>query len=375
MKKKVCFFINSGWYFELHWLDRAKLFLDDGYDVHVIANFKSHEIDALNQQGFKCHQSNMNERSLNVFSSFKDFFQIFNMLRHIKPNVLHAITIKPIIIGGIYSRLKNTAFVASFVGLGRVFMNQTLFFKVLNFLVKKTYGFIFRNPHSRLTFEHQNDLLLLKSLIRVADNQCSVIDGVGIKLNEYKYCPERCWSRPIVLFAGRMLHSKGLDVLVEINREFSQTGKAFILNVAGIQIEDDPDAITQQKISEWSNAGLINWLGRRSDIPKLIEECNVVALPSTYFEGVPRIIIEGAAVGRACIVYDSGGCNSIVEDGISGYVIKRGDKDEFKRKLQYLFLNSELRSNMGSEGRKIVEDRFSLESVYNKTKLLYLEII
>ncbi|NIG17880.1 MULTISPECIES: glycosyltransferase family 4 protein [Pantoea] len=375
MKKRICFFINSGWYFQLHWLDRAKLFLNDGYEVHVIAHFSENERITLNTQGFICHESGMNERSLNFVSASKDFINIIKLLTALNPDILHAITIKPIIIGGIYARFLKKPFVSSFVGLGRVFMNQTITFKLLNIFVRKTYSFIFKNPKSRLTFEHEKDLRLLIDLIQVPCKQCSVIDGVGINLTEYQYRPEVENTPPVVLFAARMLKSKGLEVLVNINKELKLQGESFILNVAGIEIEGDSDAITKEKILEWHRCGLINWLGKRSDIPKLIEECNIVALPSTYFEGVPRIIIEGAATGRACLVYDSGGCNSIINDGVNGYVVRPGDKDEFKEKLLSLFSNPLLRIKMGLQGRRIVEERFSLESVYEKTKSLYLEII
>ncbi|MBK0092097.1 glycosyltransferase family 4 protein [Erwinia sp. S59] len=375
MKKRICFFINSGWYFQLHWSDRAKLFLNDGYEVHVIAHFSNDEIHTLSSQGFVCYESGMNERSLNFLSALKDFVNIIKLLNSINPEIIHAITIKPIIIGGIYARFLKKPFVSSFVGLGRVFMNRTITFKLLNYIVRKIYSFIFKNTKSRLTFEHQRDLMLLLKLVRVPKNQCSVIDGVGINLAEYPYRAELENTPAVVLFAARMLKSKGLEVLVNINKELKLKGQSFILNVAGIEIEGDTDSIENDKVLEWHRDGLINWLGKRNDIPKLIEECNIVALPSTYFEGVPRIIIEGAATGRACIVYDSGGCNSIINDGINGYVVSRGDKDEFKAKLLSLFSNPLLRIKMGLQGRRIVEERFSLESVYEKTKLLYLEII
>lgn len=375
MKKKICFFINSGWYFELHWLERAKLFQNDGYEVHIIAHFSNVEISNLSAQGFICHNSRMNERTLNLLSVIKDSILSFKILNIIKPDILHSITIKPILIGGLYARFTQTAFISSFVGLGRVFMNQNLTYKLLNYGVRKLYEFIFKNEKSRLTFEHVNDLIFLTKLIKVSDKQCMVIDGVGVNLRDFKYQKEIDNEPLVVLFAARMLKSKGLEVLVNINRELKAQGKSFVLNVAGIEIEDDTDAIAKEDIMKWHNDGLINWLGKRNDIPKLIGECNIVALPSVYFEGIPRIIIESSAIGRACIVYDSGGCSSIINDGVNGYVASRGDKDEFKAKLLSLLANPEVRLQMGLRGRKIVEERFSLETVYEKTKTLYLNVI
>lgn len=376
MKKKICFFINSGWYFKLHWFDRAKLFLNDGFDVYVIGHFTKEEKTFLTRAGMNCYESGMHERSLNVFSSLKDMLNIFLILRKIRPDILHSITIKPILIGGIFSRLSAKPFVASFVGLGRVFMKQDPLYKTLNFLVRKLYSFIFGNAKSRLIFEHVHDMNLLKSLTNVSKHQCFVIEGVGVDLiNNYNYIPEKNNTPPVILFASRLLKSKGLEVLVNIKKELLSENFDFTLNVAGIEVKDDRDAIPIEQINKWHNLGLINWLGKRDDVPELIAESNIVALPSTYFEGIPRIIIEGAAIGRACIVYDSGGCSSIIKDSVNGFVIKKNDTKRFKEKIRVLLSNSDLRYEMGVNGRKIVEERFSLQSVFDKTKLIYLNIL
>jgi len=374
MKKKICFFINSGWYFELHWLDRAKLFLDD-YEIHVLAHFTQSEKLKLESMGFTCHETCMSERTLNPFLAILDFYRIIKILKKIKPSLIHAVTIKPIMIAGVYSRVLKIPFIASFVGLGRVFMNSSALYKVLNFIVCCSYAFIFKNKKSKLTFEHNQDLEILSSKITVMPDQCVVIDGVGVDLNEYSFSIENFNNPPIVLFAGRLLKSKGLEVLVDINKELTLKGYGFILNVAGIQISDDRDAISNDLILKWHDSGLINWLGQRNDIPSLIDECNIIALPSIYFEGVPRFLIEGAAKGRACIAFDSGGCSSIIKNEVNGYLVDKGNKDEFKTKLIALLSCRKLRNVMGNEGRKIVEQRFSLQQVYIKTKNLYREII
>ena len=373
--KKICFFINSGWYFELHWLERAKCLLEEGFQVHIISHFNESEIERFSRSGLYCHNTNMRERSLNPFAAAVDYIKITRLLRNINPSLIHAITIKPILIAGFYARLKKIPFVASFVGLGRVFMYETPLFKMLSYLVCKCYDFIFKNIKSRLIFEHAQDLQRLTNLVDINKSQCSVIDGVGINIDSYFYCKEEVAGKPIVLFAGRMLRSKGLEVLVDINKNMQSKGKGFRLNVAGIEVPDDPDSIPHSVILDWHNAGFINWLGKRDDVGQLIQASHIIALPSVYFEGVPRILIEGASKGRACIAFDSGGCSSIIADGINGFLIPCGDKSAFEKKLLILLTNSQLRHEMGIAGRRIVEERFSSEMVLKKTTVLYSEIL
>ncbi|VFS24088.1 galactosyl transferase [Salmonella enterica subsp. enterica serovar Typhimurium] len=97
----------------------------------------------------------------------------------------------------------------------------------------------------------------------------------------------------------------------------------FVLNVAGILAEDDKDAIPLELIHHWHNEGLINWLGRSSNVYELIQKSNIVALPSIYPEGVPRLLLEASSVGRACIAYDTGGCDSLIIHNYNGLIVKK----------------------------------------------------
>ncbi|EGI6474468.1 glycosyltransferase family 4 protein, partial [Salmonella enterica subsp. enterica serovar Fluntern] len=101
------------------------------------------------------------------------------------------------------------------------------------------------------------------------------------------------------------LWSKGLGDLIEAKKILRQKNIHFVLNVAGILAEDDKDAIPLELIHHWHHEGLINWLGRSSNVYELIQKSNIVALPSIYPEGVPRLLLEASSVGRACIAYDT----------------------------------------------------------------------
>lgn len=81
-------------------------------------------------------------------------------------------------------------------------------------------------------------------------------------------------------------------------------------------------------IQQWHKEGLINWLGHSSNVCDLIEESNIVALPSIYSEGVPRILLEASSVGRACIAYDVGGCDSLIINNDNGIIVKSNSPQE-----------------------------------------------
>ena len=145
----------------------------------------------------------------------------------------------------------------------------------------------------------------------------------------------------------------------------------FTLNVAGILVENDKDAIPLATIQKWQSEGVINWLGHCSNVFDLIEESNIVALPSVYAEGVPRILLEASSVGRACIAYDVGGCDSLIINNDNGLIVKSKSVEELAEKLGFLLDNPETRVAMGINGRKRIQDKFSSVMIINKTLKTY----
>ncbi|ECJ2476670.1 glycosyltransferase family 4 protein, partial [Salmonella enterica subsp. diarizonae] len=134
----------------------------------------------------------------------------------------------------------------------------------------------------------------------------------------------------------RMLWSKGLGDLIEAKKILRQKNIHFILNVAGILAEGDKDAIPLELIHHWHNEGLINWLGRSSNVYELIQKSNIVALP-----------LEASSVGRACIAYDTGGCDSLIIHNYNGLIVKSNSAQELAVELEYLLKNPQIRLEMG----------------------------
>lgn len=370
--KKICYFINSDWYFDLHWLERACAAQKHGYQIHIMTRFEGDTFrNKFRELGFICHPIQLKERSLNFFGFLYALFIISFKLIKINPSIIHSITIKPIVIGGIVSRLLKKPFVANIVGLGRVFDCQGITYNLIKKIVIIFYNFIFNNLKSKIIFEHEQDREALARYIDFKPNQTKIIDGAGVDTSLFTYQEENKLVKPIVFFAGRMLKNKGLNTLIEIKKELKEKNIHFDLVVAGIEVPDDPQAIPSSQLTAWHEQGDIVWLGTRRDIAQLITKSSIVALPTIYPEGVPRILIEACAIGRPCIAYNSGGCNSIINDGITGYLINKNDRDEFREKLLKLIDQPELRKHMGINGRNLVVERFSSEKIIDRTLSTY----
>lgn len=370
MKKKLCYFVNSAWYFELHWLERAQAAYDAGYQVYIIANFSDAGIKTrLTEKGFFCIDSKIDEKSINPLLFLKDYIKTKKTLNAINPDILHSITIKPGVLSCLWCKEKATRLVYSFTGLGRVFDNQSLFYKMLKHIIISLYKYLFKKINYVLIFEHEKDQAKIISLLNISTSHTLVIDGAGVDINHFSYQDVTNKETPIVFFAARMLWSKGLQHLIKAKEILALRGVNFNINVAGILIDNDNDAIDIEQIEKWHSSGSINWLGSRSDIRELIAQSDLIALPSSYPEGIPRILLEAGAVGRPCVVYNNHGCNSLITDGYNGFVTD--SIDGLADKIQYLITHEEDRIAFGKAARKAVELRYSSAIVIKKTLDVY----
>lgn len=370
--KKICYFINSDWYFELHWLERAIAARNAGYEIHILTHFYDDKIKYKFQAlGFVCHNVEIQAQSFSLFVFAKAFYNSIKIIKNIQPDLIHCITIKPCLIGGFLCKTFDLPVIVSFVGLGRIFSTNTVFIQFLRKLTINAYKYIASNKKCIFMFEHLKDKIKLSSLLGIPDDRTVVIDGAGINTDIYKYCVEPKYDIPVVLFASRMLWSKGLRDLIEVKKILNLKGIDFRLNVAGILVENDKDAIPIKVIEKWHKEEVINWLGQCNNIFDLICDSNIVALPSVYPEGVPRILLEACSVGRVCIAYDTGGCDSLIRNDDNGLIIGSNTVTEMAEKMEYLLANPELRSKMGMRGRQRVLEKFSSNLIIDKTLCVY----
>jgi len=366
---RILYFVNTAWYFELHWKDRVCKLINDGHDVHLITSFENDVIkNKLERLGIKCWHIDIDRFSINPIKNIKVLISFAKNISIINPDLIHTITIKPNIIGGVISRLKSIPQIMSIVGLGRVFLHDGL----LKSVIKKLYWLVvYKNNKLRIIFEHVSDKVAMENIVTVDSSRLYVIDGAGIDTTKYSYFPEKKTGTINVLFASRLLKSKGLELLIQSIKLLKSEGVNVTLKVAGIVDENDPDRITLKQIKNWQEQGLIEWLGTRDDVDNLLRECNIMVLPTVYAEGIPRIILEACAIGRACIVGNMPGCRSIIKDKINGIVLAEHTIDNLILSLKYLIDNEDKRYDFGLKSAEIIKEKYSKETVIKKTVEVY----
>ena len=126
-------------------------------------------------------------------------------------------------------------------------------------------------------------------------------------------------------------------------------------------------------MKRWESEGVVTYLGWRDDMPAVISGSTIVCLPS-YREGLPKALLEAAAMARPIVATDVPGCREIVIHGENGLLVPARDSLALADALLRLIESPELCRKFGAAGRKMVEDAFSIEHVISATLGVYGEL-
>jgi glycosyltransferase involved in cell wall biosynthesis len=132
--------------------------------------------------------------------------------------------------------------------------------------------------------------------------------------------------------------------------------------------------VSQLQLDEWVAKKVVEYWGYRTDMPDVIARSNLVVLPS-YREGMPKVLLEAAAAGRAVVTTDVPGCRDSIQPGVTGLIVPVCDADSLARAIEQLLLNPERRKAMGLAGRELAEREFDVNSVVDKHLAIYREIL
>lgn len=362
--------VNDPAYFLSHRLPIAIKARDEGRDVHVasLAGAAAEEIRSL---GFIYHELPIKRNGVNPLSEFLSIIFLWRLLCSIRPDVLHLVTLKPVLYGSIAARFAPVkGVVAAVAGLGSVFIAKDLKSKILQYLIrvllrvglgKRNLKAIFQNPDDRDSLIKMKVLSLDKTVL---------IRGSGVKVSEYSVTPEPFNTPVVVTFAARLLRDKGVNEYVEAARSLKARGCKAIFQLVGDLDPANKTSITPEELNVLRTGDDVVVMGYREDIAKVFAASNLVVLPS-YREGLPKILIEAAACGRAVVTTNVPGCRDAITPNVTGLLVPVRDAVALAAAMETLINDSELRQRMGKAGRELAENAFTIEKVVEQHMAVY----
>jgi glycosyltransferase involved in cell wall biosynthesis len=368
--------VNVDWYFLLHWVDRALAARDAGFDVRIATNISSTENEKkLVRYGFDVFHVPFVRSTMNPFRDLYGVWRLWVALRKMRPALAHCITIKPVIYGGFLSRWMGVPCVASIVGLGVAFPANSMTARTARWILSRAVAAALKSSSTRVMFENSHDRDVLAKRSGVAVERAIIVPGAGVDLERFKYSSEMTDGTFRILFASRLLKSKGLEMLVTATGCLRAAGIDAVLHVAGIEDADSKDPIPLSIIEAWDVEGKLVWHGNVENVERLIASSSVVCLPTTYGEGIPRILIEAAACGRPVVSTLVPGCKEFVVANIDGLLVPPEDIVALTAALKELAVDSGKRVRMGIAGRKKVEFQYSNAVVVERTLRCYRDLL
>jgi len=371
--KKIAFIVNVDWFFVSHRLPIALKAIEDGYEVHLLCAVTDRQ-EYLEGLGIIVHSFDFSRSGKNIFNELGSIYKLYQQIKKIKPDLVHLVTIKPVIYGGVVSRLaKVPAVVSAISGLGFLFVkSRGIKTVLLRSMVLFLYRLAMNHNNQRVIFQNPTDRQALVDAGGVQESKTRMIRGSGVALNKYPMLPEP-EGLPVIIMASRLLKDKGVCEFVEAARIVNSRGLKAHFKLVGEPDEGNPENVSRALVQFWQDEGIVSCLGYRSDIAPLFSQAHIVVLPS-YREGFPKVLIEAAACGRAVITTDVPGCRDAIEVNITGLLVPARDAVSLAAAMLTLIDDVTLRKKMGLAGRGLAEREFSIDKVVAAHFAIYHEL-
>ena len=368
--RRLMFVVNNPAFFMSHRVPVALAAQRAGYDVHV-ATMDGPAVADIQALGMTHHAIPMTRSGKHPLQELGTLLALVRLFRRVRPDVVHLVTIKPVLYGGIAARLARVrGMVAAISGLGFVFLSNSLKMRLVRSVVARLYRIALGHPNSRVIFQNANDRDLLKSLGAVRDAQVVMIRGAGVDLDAYRALPEPPAPPVVVTMVARLLRDKGVQEFVQAAGLLRQRGLPVTMQLVGGVDSGNPASATQSEVDAWQRDGAVQALGERSDVAALYAASHIAVLPS-YREGLPKSLIEAAACARAVVTTDVPGCRDAIEAGETGLLVPVRDAQALADAIARLAEDPALRQAMGLAGRALAEREFNIERVASIHVALY----
>jgi glycosyltransferase involved in cell wall biosynthesis len=375
-KKKLLFVVTEDWYFCSHRLSLAQAALNSGYEVFVATRITDEKyVPIIKAAGIGLLPlMKMTRGGKNPFIELQVIHELMKIFKSLQPDIIHHVAIKGVLYGSIAAKLtKMKATVNALAGLGHIFVSKQFLARLFRLIIISIFKFSFNGINVKFIFQNPDDLNLFIALKLAKSEDCYLIRGSGVNVKQFIPKNNRRKTTTFIL-ASRMLWYKGVGELVEATRILKNKGLPLHVLLAGEPDLQNPKTISKEQLTSWHEEGVVEWIGFSSNMAALFSECDVAVLPSYYGEGVPKVLIEAAAMELPIITTEMPGCVEIARHEENGLLVPPKDVNALANAMERLIKDKSLREQLGSQGRKIVIEEFEESIVHEATLSIYRNI-
>lgn len=359
---RIAIVSNTAWYLSNFRLNLMRALNDAGHSVVAIAPLDEYA-DSIRESGIRFLSVPISGEGVNPFVELRSVYCLWRIFRQEKIDIVLSYTPKGNLYSALASIVAGLKFVPNVSGLGRAFIKKSAVTRVVQVLYRIT----FRRAQ-RIFFQNNDDLNIFVNLGLVQADKTERLPGSGVDLS--RFSPPSSVERPVgafvFLLVARMLWDKGVGEYVTAARIVRETHPYARFQLLGFLDVANPSAISRDQVDAWVDEGIVEYLGHTNDVRPFFAGADCVVLPS-YREGVPRTLLEAAAMARPIVTTNAPGCKDTVLDGETGWLCEPANADDLASKLLKVLALSPLdRAEMGARGRSFVEASFDEKIVIDK---------
>lgn len=296
---------------------------------------------------------------------------IRSLVNQLDPEICHFTSLRSVLWGLMATRhLRSMPKVSSITGLGFLFIDNSLSSRIQRSLVGRLIQLSSRSQTSVFVFQNDEDRALFEIRRWSRHSHSMIIPGSGVDVDMFPFSPLP-EGPPSVLFPARYLTHKGILEFIEAASIIRSRRPAVQFRMAGGADPNNPASVDENIVRDAVNEGLVVDLGYQQNMIRAMREATIVCLPS-YREGLPKVLIEGAATGRPLVATDVTGCRDVVRDGRNGFLAEvasgKSLADAIERTLDGPMLE------MAQESRRIAESEYSARAISKQFENLYVSL-
>jgi len=379
MKKKILFIVNHAAFFVSHRLILAEEIIKKGWDFKLAIGKpasetmeKVAELKLKNKKIKYVRTLFSSNFSINFLSEIISLFQLAFTIIKFKPDIVHIVSPKAILIGGLACRMLNKKkIVIAISGLGSLeTYNTSLLTNILNkfyFIVLKN---IIYNKFTKIIVQNSDDKIKIKKVLNIVNKKnILIIPGSGVKKNKKNKSNVRK-NNKLILMASRILIDKGIIEYFQAAKYLKKKFKEWTFLLIGPIDYKSHASLDKKQFKKLLNEKNVKWLGYKQNIEKYIIKSSIICLPS-YREGMSKFLIEGVMHNKPIITTNVPGCKDLVINGKTGFLSKPKDAFSIAKNLEKLISNQKLLKKFEKNYSKFNKTKFESKNIINKTIQIY----
>ncbi len=366
MASKVLYiFDESDWDTRIHTANAAK---DMGHDVTI--GLLCEDVPSV-QTDFKIHPLPRPKSKFGPFAALALMGELRDAIQVNTPDLVHIVTLKYAFILGLATLFTGgIERVYTLAGLGYLFRGEGIKPVIIRTLLTPLFFLVFNLARPHLIFQNEDDQQIFTYMGLAKVENTTLIRGSGVDTAKFAVHPLPKEAKPVVLMPTRLVHNKGVSVFIEAAKIAAKdVGADF--QIAGGETKHNPAAITKEEMEAMLDGSPVTWLGRVDDMPGLLEHSSLIVYPSYYGEGVPRVLLEAAAVGRPIITTDHPGCKEAIIHEKTGLLVPIKDPQATASAIVALLKDRDKCEVMGTEARIYCETEYDVKTVAERTASIY----